>query len=151
MTHYKLMDFGLGGNMGYIEPHGMYFHCTSSWYLHPSDLQKYIDNNHYPAEEMEGCVLLNKIPALEKSPLFALSSPLLDLNLSPGEVERFRDLVRGVVPIENFGLAGLCALRAYNEKEFSGMDSVPLSTFVSWWEKRGAVAGIVINGKVIWN
>ena len=55
---YIVMGFGLGGNSGDgIDSKGMVF--SSSWYLKPDQLQTYRDNGHYPAGQMNDCILID--------------------------------------------------------------------------------------------
>lgn len=149
---YILMSFGDGGNSGYIlSPDGS--SCTSSWYARPEDLQRYIDDGHYPPEKMEGCLLLNKRALLEKRPSLAITSPMCDAKLKDGEENRFNhaDLESPFAQavVKNFAqTGGLGAALAFGTAR--GMDIISCPAYYRHWVELGAIGGVVKGGKVVW-
>lgn len=145
---YYVMSFGLGGNGAEGMDGEQPFH--SSWYIRPDELQRYICNNHYKPEEMEGCWLIDKIAVLEKDPFLAYKSPMVNLK----ESSRFKDIkvdpVFGNAVFKGFGAVGTCAKIAQADDKFEGMDYVSVEYYINWWKDKGARIGQVLNGKVVW-
>ena len=84
---YVVMTFGLGGNHadGYNESFGCKF--TSSWYIGPEELKKYIDSGHYEPESIEGCWLVDQREVVKANPGLAFTSPMCDPKLKDGEID----------------------------------------------------------------
>ena len=157
-TEYKyiVMGFGLGGNSGDgIDSKGMVF--SSSWYLKPDQLQTYIDNGHYPAGQMNDCILIDKRAALEADMALAFDSPMLGVKLAEGETIRMVDilkhdsaaLVMSAVSEHNATVAALTA-KSLIDETFIGLDKVGPAAYTAWWRAKGATIGCVIDGQVRW-
>jgi len=153
---YIVMGFGLGGNSGDgIDSKGMVF--SSSWYLKPDQLQTYIDNGHYPAGQMNDCILIDKRAALEADMALAFDSPMLGVKLAEGETSRMVDilkhdsaaLVMSAVSEHNATVAALTA-KSLIDETFIGLDKVGPAAYTAWWRAKGATIGCVIDGQVRW-
>ena len=153
---YFVMGFGLGGNHGDgIDANGTVF--SSSWYLKPHELQAYIDNGHYPANQMEGCIVIDKTAAVEANMALAYDAPMVGVKLAGEEVNRMEDilqndtsrLVVSAIAEHNATIATLTA-KSVVDKTFVGMDKVSPVAYAAWWRANGAAIGHVKNGKVIW-
>ncbi len=148
-----IMTFGLGGNMGeyrYLERNSGY---SSSWYIEPQELQRYIDNGHYPAEEMEGCILVDKRAALEKDPMLTLAAPLIDAGLEgkqhrPFDKQYLEDPLNRAI-VDEIRRAGYS--HVVMSGFIGGLDKVSPELYLEWWTARGARSGEVKNGEVIWH
>jgi len=146
------MSFGLGGNGGDGIEGNNSFH--SSWYIGPDELQRYIDAGNYPAEEMEGCWLVDKIALLEQKPGLAFTSPMVNPLLKPEQVDRLqdRDHMKDTFTatlLTEFTRAGWGALVLSGA--YGGLDFVSPDIYVKWWAEKGALIGRVIDGKVTWS
>jgi hypothetical protein len=156
MKHYKIMTFGLGGNGADIiddkpDEH-MCATSHSSWYLKPDELQRYICNEHYKPEEIEGCILVNIRDVVEKNYMLAIKAPMCNPKLNDEEIDRFNvsalsdpitsELVKGFAA--NGGAMAVAAAAC------GGLDSVSPKALAAWWKAQGATIGIVKNGKVTW-
>lgn len=153
---YIVMGFGLGGNSGDgIDSKGMVF--SSSWYLKPDQLQTYIDNGHYPAGQMNNCILIDKRAALEADMALAFDSPMLGVKLAEDETSRMVDilkhdsaaLVMSAVGEHNSTVAALTA-KSLIDESFIGLDKVGPAAYTAWWRAKGATIGCVIDGQVRW-
>lgn len=153
---FVVMGFGLGGNHGDgRDADGTVF--ASSWYIKPADLQSYIDNGHYPAAEMENCILIDKRPAVEANPCFAYEAPMLGVNLAEGETSRLTDLMKNdcarmvtVAAAEQSPTIALLTVKAMTDTAFVGLDKVGPIAYADWWRDHGATIGCVKDGKVMW-
>ena len=156
-SRYLVMGFGFGGNHGDgIGADGTVF--SSTWYLKPTQFQSMIDNGHYKPEELEGCILIDKIPALEKDMSLAYTAPMVSVTLADGEVSRGADIMRdptsGMVVTavaEHNPTVGLLAAKALTDDSFVGLDKVSVAAYVEWWRAHGAVIGQVKSGQVAWS
>lgn len=153
---YLVMGFGFGGNHGDgIDNHGHVF--SSTWYVRPDHFQSMIDNGHYSAAEMEGCILINKIPALDKDMSLSYQAPMVGVKLQDDESSRgadiFRDPISGLVAAaisEHNPTVALMAAKSLTDDSFIGLDKVSPRIAAEWWRSKGAVIGKVLAGKVIW-
>lgn len=155
-NRYLVMGFGFGGNHGDgIDGHGHVF--SSSWYVRPEHFQSMIDNGHYKADQLEGCILINKIPALEKDISLSYQAPMIGVKLQDDETSRgaalLRDPASGMVAAaisEHNPTVALLAAKSLTDDAFVGLDKVSPRAAVDWWRSKGAVLGKVVAGKVIW-
>lgn len=155
-----LMAFGLGGNHYELEGGN----SSGSWYLKAHELGDYVDRADgygYKAGELEGAILLDKVPAIEACGAgVAIASPLVDVGLEPGAVDRFADIpgVGDSMVLRAFadgdgvqrGLAAM-AVKSLVDATYSGLDRVALDLFVQWWHARGARVGRFVGGRVLWD
>lgn len=138
----KLCSLGLGGN--HLEYGGG---CSSSWYLHsPEEIAQ-----HYAHELDAGVLLIDKKPAVEENYAYAFASPMVNVDMAEGEVDRFasRYLASGggmiVDAIKESGSQWGTIVKAAeiaNEvaPDVPGpLDYVPIAYYVKWWQDRGAV------------
>lgn len=154
---FVLMGFGEGGNQGHgISTRGNSF--SSSWYIKPEDLQTYIDNGHYKPEAMEGCILVNKLPAIKHDWRFALHAPMVKVALQDDDTDRMADVLKdpsSAIVLEGVSqhnaAIGMMAAKAVTDPTFAGLDYVSPTAYARWWRQRGAILGKVENGKVIWD
>jgi len=146
------MSFGLGGNLANgISKHGHSY--TSSWYLEPDELQQYINNGRYPAEEMEGCWLVDKRAVVLQQPGLAFKSPMPNPELVNDEQDEFlaREYLKDPLiqaMVSEFAKGGGAA--AVASGMVGGLDYVSPTAYVAWWELKGARIGQVRGGRVIW-
>jgi len=155
-NRYLVMGFGFGGNHGDgIDGQGHVF--SSSWYVRPEHFQSMIDNGHYTAKQLEGCILINKIPALEKDICLSYQAPMIGVKLLGGETNRGADLLRDPASAmvataigEHNPTVALMAAKSLTDDSFIGLDKVSPRAAADWWRSKGAVIGTVEAGKVIW-
>ena len=148
-----VMSFGLGGNSGDgITKHGNTY--SSSWYLNgPDEFVKLIPD-HYDPSEVDGCIVIDKREALEKSASLAFRSPMCDARLAEGEIDRFNDIpsVEGSLVLQAFAHGdgtqrSLAALAAYSlTANIDGpgpLDYVGPVAYAAWWQRHGARIGVL--------
>lgn len=155
-TQYVIMGFGFGGNHGDgFDANGHVF--SSSWYLRPEQLQQYISNGHYPADQMEGCILIDKRAVLQERPGLSIDAPMVNLKLADADVSRAADrldhpaarLVMSAIAENQPGI-GVLAAKALIDPTYIGLDYVSPAAYVAWWRAHGATIGRVEHGMVIW-
>jgi len=107
----------------------------------------------YPA--LAHVPVLDKRPALKKHPGYAYSSPLVDVRLSDGEVDRInKESALEMLPGLSGGFDTLAALAiAHKGKEPGPLDSVSVQDYIQWWTSRGARLGRMDSSglRIIWN
>ena len=134
----KFCSLGLGGNS--MEYGGG---CTRSGYLHSvEEVAK-----HYAHELTEGVLLLDKRPVLEEQPGCAFASPMVNVDMQEGDVDRFMERLSSSDHIvldmlkEYSGYGGVIqAAEVASEigAEYGPLDYVPIPVYVDWWVSRGA-------------
>ena len=102
-----------------------------------------------------GAVVIDKRVPLDANPGFCFASPLVDLKLSPGEIDRFADFAKGSFVADAFrdpactnayGELVRLADKAHERGVSPGpLDSVDLQTYARWWRARGAVIGRIVG------
>lgn len=101
----------------------------------------------------DGGVFLDKRPVPDADLVsVVMSGPVLDLNLPPATVDRFRDRqsLAHMLP----GLGGSFrdfAVAALRNKEWSGLDSISLDLYLALWLGLGAVAGTRKGDSMEWS
>jgi len=135
----KLASLGLGGNT--MEYGGG---CMSSWYLH--DIAEIAE--HYRKELSEGVLLIDKRPAVEDNPAYAFASPMVNVDMEDGEIDRFGSrylaednlIVSALKETAWGGVIHAAEIAAQVAPDKAGpLDYVPISQYVEWWRLRGAV------------
>lgn len=157
MDKLMIMSFGLGGNSGDgVSADGNRF--SSSWYLRdPDEFVRYIGRDAkgygYDPASVDGCIVLDKRAILREHPSYALLSPMLDVRLPAGTIDRLADHgAKDSMVLHAFahgdstqrGLAALAHATIDNQSEQPGpMDYVSMDAYVDWWASRGARVGVV--------
>ena len=137
----RLCSLGLGGS--HLEYGGG---CSSSWYLgSPEEVVK-----HYAHELEPGVLLIDKRPALDQNCAYAFASPMVDVDMADGEVDRFasRYLASGggimVDAIKESGSQWGTIIKAAEIAKVAPdvpglLDFVPVAYYSKWWHDRGAL------------
>jgi hypothetical protein len=151
MSEYKVMTFGLGGNHSEcVKKSGQKY--TSSWYIGPNELQRYIDDGTYQKEMVEGCILVDIIQPISENPSLVLSEPMCDPTLADDEENKFNQsilndpVIKAITAEFSAGGGSLAVASGL----FGGLDFVSVKKYVDWWKRRGARIGKVEDGKVVW-
>ena len=89
---YHLLSYGLGGHhadASYIDREGNRRFCTISGYDSPEVTLRRLEAGEYTAEQLEGCLLLDKREILEQDQCLAVAAPMSDASLAPGTIKPF--------------------------------------------------------------
>jgi len=135
----KFCSLGLGGNSC---EYGNGSHST--WYLQtPEEIGK-----HYADKLQPGVICLDKRPALERNTAYAFASPMVNVDMTDGDIDRFGSrytesdsIMLSAMKQTAYGsiirAAEVCAEVAPEQP--GPLDYVPISEYVDWWQTRGAV------------
>jgi len=88
--------------------------------------------------------VLDKRPALQAHPVLGIQSPLVDVGLEDGTVERLdARAARSMLPglSGGFEVLAACAIVHDGKPEPGPLDSVSLRDYLEWWVSRGARLG----------
>jgi hypothetical protein len=148
-----VMSFGLGGNSGDgITKSGNAY--SSSWYLRGPDEFVELIPAHYDPAEVDGCIVIDKREALEKSASLAFRSPMCNARLGEDEIDRFCDIkdVGSSLVLQAFAqgdnqqrsMATLAAISLADKSEEPGpLDYVGPAAYAAWWREHGARVGVL--------
>ena len=146
-----LIWFGLAGHSMELDyPRGR---AHLSGYDDPTTFQREVDAGRYDGYDIpDGTPVIDKRPALERRPGLAVTMPMLDVTLPPGEHRAFgdRDTLRSMAGPG--GLSGAFATLAAlaQSSKFTGLDDVATDVYVALWESEGALVGTWENGRISW-
>lgn len=154
-----LISFGLGGHgvdLLDAREEGLPTKGRISGYESPESFElglKHGEKRGYPP--LGGVFVLDKREALLRDPALAAQSPLVDLELKDGTVERLNtDAARSMLPGLSGGFEVLAALALAHEGrlEPGPLDSVSLGDYLKWWGSRGARLGCMDEEglKIVW-
>lgn len=154
-----LISFGLGGHGVDTREtwgEGSVSKGNISGYDSPESFERALirgEKNEYPP--LSGIPVLDKRAALQKNPAFSFKSPLVDVDLQEGEIDRINtDSARTMLPGLSGGFETLAALAIAHEgkSEPGPLDSVSVSDYVRWWRERGARLGHMdkTGTRIIW-
>lgn len=143
-----LISFGLGGHGIEITDtlrEGSRTKGRISGYDSPESFERSLvrgDKKEYPP--LAHVPVLDKRPALRTNPVLGIKSPLVDVELEAGKVERLdASAARSMLPGLSGGFEVLAALAIANDgkPEPGPLDSVSLADYLEWWRSRGARLG----------
>lgn len=148
MQKAHLISFGLAGHGVEITDtrrNGSRTKARISGYDCPESFERALargEKAEYPP--LAGVPVLDKRPALRDRPVLGIQSPLVDVELEEGTVERLdaraaRSMLHGL----SGGFEVLAALAIVHDgkPEPGPLDSVPLRDYLEWWRERGARLG----------
>lgn len=155
-----LISFGLGGHTvetGETWREGTRVKGHISGYDSPESFERALERaekDSYPP--LAGVPVLDKRAVLNEHPEFSLRSPLVDVDLPNGKVDRIDTrAARNMLPGLSGGFDVLAAAAICHEgKEEPGpLDSVSLRDYVAWWVSRGARLGHMDETglRIVWN
>lgn len=155
-----LVTFGLGGHTAYPFPEeptklANGATCTSTCTIHGYNKPENFVSSHEKSNELplyQEAIFLNLIPAVEKNPMWAIGAPMVSTSLKGEEVDRcpepFEMLMAGLGG--QFKTMMNVHQKVKDKVEAGLLDSVSVNTYVNWWVSRGAVAGSLVNGEIVW-
>jgi hypothetical protein len=143
-----LIYFGLGG-------HGVEFYESRregrrmrghiSGYDSPESFERQLsrgEEENYPP--LSGVPVLDKRVILEKHPEYSFRSPLVDVDVRDGEVDRVNtESARSMLPrlSGGFDVMAAAAIAHEGRKDPGPLDSVSVRDYIAWWVSRGARLG----------
>lgn len=162
MQRAHLISFGLAGHLVYTSDtwkDGCRVKGQISGYDTPESFVNALsrgEKSSYPP--LGGVPVLDKRAVLRDQPALAIKSPLVDVDLEDGAIDRIdtgsaRALLPGLSG-QFETLAGMAIVHALaGKKEPGPLDSISLATFIEWWTSRGARLGHMDDDglTIIWN
>lgn len=149
-SEYILIDIGRYGASLHDKPRG---NTTGHLSTYDTDPEKIL--TRHGDQIVEGCPIVDKRHLLgtEGFTRNVMSSPLVDVRLKDGEVDRPEvDAFFGAALLDANRGNGMSLILAKHmtDKKFTGLSAVSIGDFVGWWAQRGARIGTVSNGEIIW-
>jgi len=144
-----LIEFGLGGHTEHLVPvNGGSWGGTCSGYQSPESFWGHVEKRDGLRHVIpDGTPVLDRCDVLRKHPEYAFNSPMVGVALD--HVERCPE----PDPLMAMGFGGAFkafALKRIADKEWSGLDTIPLASYLHWWVKRGARVGFTSGRSFVW-
>ena len=154
-----LVSFGLGGHSVEIVDtwrDGTRDKGHISGYDSPESLERALEREEkdsYPP--LAGVPVLDKRAVLKEHPELSFHSPLVDIDLPDGSVDRIdTKAARNMLPglSGGFDLLAAQAIAHEGKDEPGPLDSVSVSDFINWWVSRGARLGHMDDAgrRIVW-
>lgn len=143
-----VISFGLGGHS--VEVSNTWKDGTRtkghiSGYDSPESFERELawgDKDGYPP--LAGVPVIDKRAVLEKHPVYSFKSPLVDVELEDGTIDRIdAKAAQSMLPGLSGGFDTLAAAAIAHEgnPEPGPLDSVSVGDYLRWWAQRGARLG----------